>query len=128
MRTKDYITASYKILSETEDTKVVLASLRKYLEKRGLMKLYPSVLRGLIEKTERAEKGEGTAVHVAREKDIKKQASDITSALESHGLASEYKTEIDETLIGGYTITTKDTRIDQSYKHKLLTAYRALTD
>ena len=128
MRTKDYITATHEILNKNQDTKSVLASLKKYLESRGLMQVYPNVLRGLIEKSERAAKREGVRVSVAREGDIQKYKSAIEAHLEKHNLPSEYTTTIDETIVGGYIITTKGERINQSYKHKLLTAYRALID
>lgn len=127
MRTKDYINAAYDILKKEQDTDAVLGSLKKYLESRGLMKLYPSVLRGLIERSERAQKHEGVHVIVARESDAQMHKNAIAAHLDSLSLPAAYDISIDETLIGGYILKTKNTRVDQSYKHKLLQAYRALT-
>lgn len=128
MRTKDYITATYDILRKNQDTDAVLGSLQTYLRSRGLMKLYPSVLRGLIEKSLRSHKQEGVTIIVARKEDAKKHKGAIDEHLDSLGITEKHDTKIDETLIGGYIIKTKNARVDQSYKHKLLQAYRALTD
>jgi F0F1-type ATP synthase delta subunit len=128
MRTKDYIKAAHALITEGKSVDAVMPSLKKYLEARGLMKVYPSVLRSLIEKVERSEKRNGVHVRVARADDAGKHAPSIDAHLASHNLPKTYTTSIDETIIGGYTITTKNTRIDQSYKHKLLTAYRTLID
>jgi F0F1-type ATP synthase delta subunit len=128
MRTKDYITASYKILEKTQDAKAVLTSLKSYLKKRGLEKLYSRVLLGLIEKSERTQKHSGVHVYVAREYDLKKHELEIKKDITTYNLPLEYTTSVDETLVGGYVITTKGARIDRSHKHKLLTAYRALID
>lgn len=120
MYIKDYVEATYSILHTNADTETVLASLSTYLRKRGLLKLYPSILRGLIDKSVRKEKNLTPKLVVAREKDIARHKAEIESLLPPH---STPKTIIDPTLIGGFIIKTKDTYTDQSHKTKLLHTY-----
>lgn len=120
MHIKDYVEATHTVLQKNADTETVLASLSTYLKKRGLLKLYPSILRGLIDKSVRKEKNLIPKVIVAREKDIALHQSEIATHLKP---GSPSKTIIDPTLIGGFIIKTKDTYIDQSHKTKLLHAY-----
>ena len=56
MYTRDYIEATYEVLQKNSDSKKVLELLSLYLKKRGLFKLYPAILRGLIDKRKRKEK------------------------------------------------------------------------
>jgi F0F1-type ATP synthase delta subunit len=120
MYIKDYVEATYSILHKTADTEVVLASLTTYLKKRGLFKLYPAILRGVVDKSTRKEKNSTSRIFVAREKDIDRHKTEIASHLP---LDNTTETIIDPTLIGGFIIKTKDTYIDQSHKNKLLHAY-----
>lgn len=125
MRTKDYITAATELLREGKEDKAVLASLREHLSSRGRAKLYPSILRGIIRALAQAEKRDGVKVIVARESDTEKHAKEIKAHLKEIG-AESHTVEVDDTIIGGFIIRTKDTQIDQSHKHTLLHAYRAL--
>ena len=125
MRTKDYITAVTDLLKEGKDLDTTLASLKSHLGDRGRTKLYPRILRGLLRKSEHEETRKGVKVIVARESDAKKYAAAIETRLAELGVTA-YSTEIDDTLIGGFIVRTKDTQIDQSFKHTLLHAYRAL--
>lgn len=125
MRTKDYITATTELLREGKEAGTLLDSLKQHLASRGRMKLYPSILRGITRTLAQKEKREGVKVVVAREGDAQKYAAEITEQLTKIG-ATAHTLEVDDTLIGGFVIKTKDTQIDKSHKHTLLHAYRAL--
>ena len=125
MYTKDYIRATYEVLQKDSNTQQVLSALSSYLEKRGLSKLYPAILRGLIDKRKRKEKNLIPKVIVARTEDFKKFKSDIDSYTKDGDTPLVLR---DETIIGGFIIKTKDTYIDQSYKSKLLHAYHRATN
>ena len=120
MYIKDYIQATYEVLEKDADTHQVLSSLSQYLKKRGLSKLYPSILRGLLDKRTRKEKNTIPRVIVAREEDLKKHKTEIEAYTKDIDTTT---VSIDPTIIGGFIIITKDTYIDQSHKNKLLHAY-----
>jgi len=127
MHIKEYIDATYETITKNGDAQRTLTSLNLYLQKRGLLKLYPSILRGLMEKLRRKTKSSVPVVIVARERDVERQQTEIQHALAQLG-STDYEVRTDETMIGGYIVKNRDIRIDKSYKHALLHAYHRLTD
>lgn len=128
MYTKDYVQAAYEVLREKDDSQGTLRALKTYLKNRGLLSMYPQILRGLIDKIERKNKSLIPTVTVAREKDLKRFKKEIETATKEFGNNDEYKTVIDTAIIGGYVVKGSNRHIDQSYKSKLLQAYRSLID
>ena len=127
MYIKDYIQATYEVLQEGREAPTTLSALTRYLKSRGLMKLYPSILRGLMEKIQRSGKSTKTRVMVAREEDAEKHAKEIKKFLTELDTHTDYDLKISPDLIGGFIIQSKSVRIDQSHKNKLLQAYHRLT-
>jgi F0F1-type ATP synthase delta subunit len=127
MYTKDYTQATYEVIREGADPEKTLASLLRYLEKRGLSKLYPSILRGLGERMRRAEKSSVPRVVLARESDFKKNKEHIEHLLTDITETKDHTIHIDESIIGGFILENRNKRIDHSYKKELLQAYRRLT-
>lgn len=127
MYTKDYVKATYDILKRDGDVSHTLQSLLRYLKKRGLGNLYPSILRGLIDQISRTEKNAKPKVFLARESDFKKYEAEIRSSLKQLGAADDTAIEVNRNLIGGFIVQKKDRRMDKSYKTKLLHAYHRLT-
>lgn len=128
MYIKDYIQATSEVLKKEHDPVTVLHALKKYLERRGLTKLYPAILRGIIEKNRRSERSSTAKVTIARNSDFVTHESDILKVLADLDQTKGHQIHVDETLIGGYIIKSKDKRIDNSYKSKLLHTYRSLID
>lgn len=128
MRTKDYIEAAHGLLKGGTDEAVVFTKLKGYLEKRGLVKLYPSVLRGLAEKIRRTDLRARTKVIVARAGDAQLHAGEIKMAVAEVGTGKGHDVVVDETIIGGFVVKGRDERLDRSYKSTLLHAYHRLTD
>ena len=128
MYTKDYIQATYELLEHDTHGEKTLTSLKAYLKKRGLLALYPSILRGLAEKISRKNKSTIPKVIVAHEHDLKKYSKEIDDFITEYGNGSKPEVHVDTSIIGGFILKSKDTYIDQSYKNKLLHAYRSLTD
>jgi len=123
MRTKDYIEALYQTLRTGADIDVVLKQLGLVLERRGLTKLRPRILRGLSERLGRAQSAQTPKVIVARESDVAQNTANIQSALKEISTASEYELHIDPTIIGGFITTGRGKRVDRSFKSTLLRAY-----
>ncbi len=128
MHIRDYIVATHQTLLKEGDVGSVLKNLKTYLEKRGLMKLYPRILRGLTEKIRRVEKSSVPKVILARPHDEKKYTKEITEALSKLGVTEKHEVHIDESIIGGFIVKGKNERADASYKSTLLHAYRRLID
>jgi F0F1-type ATP synthase delta subunit len=127
MRTKDYIDATYDLVKAGGNESETLTKLKSYLERKGLSKLYPSVLRGLMEKVRRKNASTRTKIVLARESDASLHKDEIASAVASIGV-TEHDVVIDDTIIGGFIVKGKNERLDQSYKHKLLHVYHKITD
>lgn len=128
MHTKDYVEAAYATLVKQGDTSKTIASVQAYLKKRGLLKLFPAILRGLIEKTRRGMTTDMPVVTVARAQDLQRHKTEIEAALKQIKGGVKEEIRIDETMIGGFVVKNKDTRIDRSFKNTLLNAYHRLTD
>ncbi len=128
MHKKEYIQATYKILEEKDDLQKTLDALTRSLKKRGLLKLYPSILRGLLEKIQKNQRIAHPVVTVARESDYKKYAKKIKSLAHIFDLEKVPEVQIDKSIIGGFTIKEKSIYLDESYKSKLLHVYHRLAD
>ena len=59
----------------------MLINLKTYLKKRGLLKLHPRILRGLIEKVQNSEKSEVPKVILARSSDQERYKDAISETL-----------------------------------------------
>lgn len=51
MRAKDYMEAGYTLIAQGKEVGVVLHNVKALLAQKGLLKLYPRVLRGLRKKS-----------------------------------------------------------------------------
>jgi F0F1-type ATP synthase delta subunit len=128
MHIKEYIQAAHETITDGVALDVVLKNLQESLKRRGLSKIYPRVLKGLIEKLERAEASTTPKVVVARAGDTERYASAIATAVAQIAPQTTYDTYVDETIIGGFIVTGKGKRIDHSYKSTLLDTYHRLVD
>lgn len=121
-----YSKAVMMLLKEGSDTEVVLHRLKKTLQKSGRAKLLPRILTQLLTDLERTDQDTKVTVRVAREGDEKKHRAAIADALDALNCEGETETRIDPQIIGGYSIETKDKKIDATYKQKLLSLYQAI--
>ncbi len=70
----------------------------------------------------------GALITVAKESDTQTYQTAIQEALqELKAERNTVRTVVDATLIGGFTAEYNNTRIDRSYKEKLVSLYRAIT-
>lgn len=120
-----YITATLDLLRQGEEPASVLAGLQKVQAARGHSALYAPVLRGVMRVLEAARPT--TVVTVADEALYTAQQAAISAALQTLGAMTEPAVTIDNTLIGGFVAEHELTRIDASYKTKLVDLYRSLT-
>jgi F0F1-type ATP synthase delta subunit len=127
MHTQEFIQATHEVLRKSSDPAPVFKSLRAYLARRGLLNKYPSILKGLLDREVLNQKSTVPLVKIARKEDISLHELDIDTLL--HEFQSKtYRTQIDTSLIGGFSIESAYKKIDKSYKHHLLQTYQRLQE
>ena len=114
------------IQSETA-VEAVFEGLQKSMQKKGHMRLYASVLRGVLRILETKKDVAIATVVVANSADVQKYADTIKATLTSIEAGEDFSTEIDETIIGGVIVKANNTIVDQSYKTALTNLYRLTT-
>jgi F0F1-type ATP synthase delta subunit len=103
---------------KTEASHAIVAFVR-FIKAKGYEKLFPRILEK-YEAILKRHKESGIVLTTSRKKDTKH----ILASLSIQGDVHE---KIDETLIGGYTLETKDSFTDASYKSALLKVYQSIT-
>jgi len=95
------------------------------VRKRGHGKLLPQILNRYLAST--GLDAAKAVVSVAREKDFPLLEEDIKRHGDMFGLESGYSLKIDPTLVGGYTLSAKNKRVDASWKRSLKALYEKVT-
>jgi len=135
MKASWYAEALYGALNEksvkTEsDSKKVFSHFRKVLASRGHERLLPFVGREL-EKILVREKNNNEVLLVTADGKNESKWSHAYDHYEREGIIKKSATRrdvVDETIVGGFQIRTKDTLIDGSYKKSLVELYRKITN
>ncbi len=125
MRVNDYSQAVRALVREGTSPDAALMGLRTMLTARGHLRLYPKILKELLTEVTKDSANETATVTVARAGDEITHKKEITEQLTLLG-QNEHTTIIDESIVGGYIIEGTNSRIDNSYKKRLLTLYRSL--
>lgn len=120
-----YITAIVDSLLTTKDVETVLKNVTALLEKKGHVRLWPAVLRGVLRDLEK--RSNEIVPHVVVAKEAGANDETIKQALMTLGATSTPNTVVDSTLIGGFLVQYKDRMIDASYKRALIDLYRKVT-
>ena len=135
MKASWYAEALYGALNgkhvKTEgDSKKMFTHFRKVLSARGHERLLPFVAHEL-EKIMAREKDKNEVVLVTADNKSVSKWSHAYDHYEKEGIISKHATRrdvVDETIVGGFQIRTKDTLIDGSYKKSLVELYRNITN
>lgn len=128
MRTKDYIDATYELLSRGVSADAVLKNLRTMLERKGLLAMYGKILRGLLNRIVRKHATEETRVIIARQGDVTRYAEALKEVISDIGGGDRHQTNVDPHLIGGFIVTHNGKRVDKSYKSTLLHVYQNIVE
>lgn len=104
------------------DVDSALMSVKSLLSKKGHDRLYPYILKDLLLYAE-YKKEEGYILTLARadEKDL--YLNDIQKYIADE---NALQVDVDETIIGGYVLSSKDKVVDGSYKRYLRNLYSQL--
>ncbi len=119
-----YATALWKIVEGGVTPHKAVSMLRDALQVSGRIALMPRIARAFQRIAEREAKREDIVLTVAREDheaDAKRAAKEVLREME---IEADLKTQVDDTLIGGWRLEGRGILIDQSYKKQLLDIYQ----
>ena len=125
---KNYITAILTLIAQGSDIQEILTGVRNTMEEKGHMRLYPSVLRGVVRILETKSYTAGVTLTIARESDLTLYAAQIKHALSHFPQTGTHNTHIDPSIIGGFIADNRKTVIDHSFKKALTNLYRSVTN
>lgn len=126
---QSYAQALWSIVASGKDAKKAVRALRDLLATHGREALLPRIARAFARIAERDASRNDVVLTIAREKDSRMAHIELKSRLAELGIAAKnLKTQIDDTLIGGWRLEGKETLIDNSYKKHLLAVYNRLTN
>lgn len=123
----EYAHALYRSTKELTTKKEIVArveSLVDVLRTEGKMKALPGIVRE-YERIQASHSAGNPTLTVAKEADTKRALAELKKHLENK--KADTQVVIDETLIGGWRYSDKDTLLDTSYKNALLELYRRIT-
>lgn len=135
MKASWYAEALYEALQNKEvktdaDAQKVFARFRKVLVARGHEKLLPFISHEL-EKIMAREKIKNEVTLVVADEKSRSKWTHAYDHYEKEGIVpkgSTLRNVVDESIVGGFQIRTKDTIIDGSYKKSLIELYRKITN
>lgn len=101
-----------------------VAALRDLLAKEGREALLPRVGRAFGRLADREAQRSTLVLSVAREKDERSAKHDAKEVLAQLKIESgDLKTQVDDTLVGGWRLEGRGVLVDRSYKSQLLDLY-----
>ena len=118
------------LLESDSDSKKIFARFRKVVSARGHERLLPFVAHELEKIMSRERDRNEVLLVTADNKSVSKWAH-AYDHYEKEGVIRKGATRrdvVDETIVGGFQIRTKDTLIDGSYKKSLVELYRDITN
>lgn len=125
---KNYIIAVTQLLLQGSPVDDVLKQLNQTLAIKGHSSLLVQILRGVVQQLATTPDNQDPHIFLAASTDRQMLLDKIEQSLQIlHTDSSHAQISEDPTLIGGYIVSYKDKRIDNSYKQKLVTLYRSLT-
>lgn len=119
-----YAQALWKMVQGGMTPQKAVAAIKETLAAHGRTALMPRVARAFARIAEREARKSTMVLTVARESDEKSSKKSAGEVLHQLGIESEgLKTQVDDTLIGGWRLEGRGLLVDQSYKERLLSMY-----
>jgi F0F1-type ATP synthase delta subunit len=127
-----YAQALWQLVSRGMGAKEAVHAIHARLTKEGRAILMPRVAHAFARIAERESRKSDYVLTVAREEDLahaKREAHKIISTYTSESDAERVnlKTQVDDTLIGGWRLEGNERLVDVSYKKRLLDLYNSVT-
>ena len=125
---QSYAQALWKMVEGGMTPAKAVRALQETLKVHGREALLPRIASAFARIAQRETKRTDVVLTLAREKDERRAHKDIKEMLTRMGVASkDLKTQIDDTLIGGWRLEGRETLTDVSYKKALLDLYVKVT-
>jgi F0F1-type ATP synthase delta subunit len=123
-----YAQALWKVIHAGTPAHKAVQALTETLKAHGRIALSPRIAKAFARIAERESGREGAVLTVAREKDERHAHAEAKKVLAEMGVEiQDLKTEVDDTLIGGWRLEGRGTLIDASYKKHLLDIFSSVT-
>ncbi len=125
---KVYAQALWQLVKNGMDAKVAVHAIHDRLEKEGRVILMPRVAHAFERIAQREARKTDYTLSVAREQDLahaKKEMKALTGDLDID--VDNLKTQVDDTLIGGWRLEGNEKLVDASHKKQLLDLYNSVT-
>jgi F0F1-type ATP synthase delta subunit len=123
-----YAQALWKMVEGGMTPAKAVHALRDTLKAHGREALLPRISTAFARIAEREAKKTSVVLTVAREKDERRAHRDIKGLLSQLGVeAKDLKTQVDDTLIGGWRLEGREHLADASYKKQLLELFSRAT-
>ncbi len=120
-----YVKALTESILAGKNTEQTLLSIKKQMEQRGHLRLWPQVLKASMRVLQARLKSFVPQVVIAKEGEVSEAT--LQAALEKLGATEAgYTKTIDQNLVGGFTARVKGTFYDASYKRALVDLYRRI--
>src|SRR3989338_7653539 len=125
---QSYAQALWKMVEGGMTPAKAVRALQETLKVHGREALLPRIASAFARIAQRETKRSDVVLTLAREKDGRHAHKEIKEMLTRMGVTSkDLKTQIDDTLIGGWRLEGKETLVDASYKNQLLELYNRVT-
>lgn len=129
---KAYAQALWKLVEGGMDVKAAVHAIAAKLKRDGRESLVPRVGRAFERIAEREQRKHGFVLTIAREADeaqAKKEAKAYTSefGIASQNEWADLKTQVDDSLIGGWRLEGNERLVDASYKQRLVDLFSGVT-
>ena len=120
---REYAQAVMEVAKKGMKPKELFTRLEAALRARGHLQLLPKIARALGEEERRSRRRSESVLSVAKESETasakQQAATDIGDSI--------VRIVTDDSLIGGWVLTTPNTRVDASFKKQLLDLYHSIT-
>ncbi len=125
---ESYAQALWKVIQAGTPAHKAVQGLTETLRAHGRISLSPRIAKAFARIAERESAHIGAVLTVAREKDQHHAHTKVVKMLADMGVeVKDLKTEVDDTLIGGWRLEGRGTLIDASYKKHLLDIFSSVT-
>ena len=125
---KAYAQALWQLVSNGMEARAAVHAIHDRLKKEGRAILMPRVAHAFAQIAERESKKTDYTLTVAREKDLAHAKKEILTYTSEMGIeVADLKTQVDDSLIGGWRLEGNERLVDVSYKKRLLDLYNGVT-
>ncbi len=123
----NYVQAVLAQLEAGQEPGEVVAGLVRTLKARGHSRLLKPVLTGTLAALLEQERTQAPKLTLATAGAAQTQKQAIAAAMSELKATTEPTVTIDEAIVGGFILEHNHTRLDNSYKTKLVELYRSIT-